>query len=148
MTFCIGAICDKGNSIIISSDGMITSRMPPIEFETKNKKISELSNKCLVLTAGDALAQADTTIAHVIGEAIGAIYNTDHGISVALTLPEAMKFNCISNFEKYANISGIMGVNILSLSIREAAFKAAGVVRDLMIDTGFPLNLQDKGVEK
>lgn len=59
MTVCIGAICDKGNSIIISSDGMITSRMPPIEFETKNKKISELSNKCLVLTAGDALAHVE-----------------------------------------------------------------------------------------
>jgi alcohol dehydrogenase class IV len=67
-------------------------------------------------------------------------------MSVALALPEVMKFNCVSNFEKYTNISRIMGVNISNLSIREAAFKSAEAVRDLMIDIGLPLNLKDKGV--
>jgi 1,3-propanediol dehydrogenase/alcohol dehydrogenase len=114
---------------------------------SNGKDINARSNMMLASAiAGVAIAQADTTIAHVIGEAIGAIYDTDHGMSVALALPEVMKFNCVSNFEKYTNISRIMGVNISNLSIREAAFKSAEAVRDLMIDIGLPLNLKDKGV--
>lgn len=116
---------------------------------SNGKDINARSNMILASAiAGVAIAQADTTIAHVIGEAIGAIYDTDHGISVALTLPEVMKFNCISNFEKYANISRIMGANISNLSLREAAFKSAEAVRDLMIDIRIPLNLRDKGVRE
>lgn len=116
---------------------------------SNGKDINARSNMMLASAiAGVAIAQADTTIAHAIGEAIGAIYDTDHGISVALTLPEVIKFNCISNFEKYANISRIMGVNISTLSLREASYKSAEAVRDLMIDIGIPLNLRDKGVRE
>ena len=114
---------------------------------SNGKDINARSNMMLAsANAGVAIAQADTTIAHVIGEAIGAIYDTDHGMSVALTLPEVMKFNCVSNFKKYANISRIMGVNVSTLSLREAAYQSAEAVRELMIDIGIPLSLKDKGV--
>ena len=59
MTVCIGGICDSQKAIVLASDGMITSRMPPIQFETITKKMTVLSDKCIALTAGDALAYAE-----------------------------------------------------------------------------------------
>jgi 1,3-propanediol dehydrogenase/alcohol dehydrogenase len=106
------------------------------------------SNMLLASTlAGVAIAQADTTIAHVIGEAVGAVYDTDHGTSVALTLPAVMEFNCISSFEKYANISRLMGENISDISVRDAAYRSVNAVRNLIKDIKLPSNLKGIGVK-
>lgn len=116
---------------------------------SNGKDINARSNMMLASAiAGVAISQADTTIAHVIGEAIGAIYNTDHGTSVALTLPEVMRYNCVSNFKKYTNISMLMGENVHDLSLRDAAYKSAESVRNLIVDVGLPSNLKEIGVRE
>jgi alcohol dehydrogenase len=105
------------------------------------------SNMMLASTlAGMALAQADTTIAHTIGEAVGAIYNTDHGTSVALVLPAVMQYNCIANLRKYAFMAQLLGENTDGLSLREAALKSADAVRSLIQDVGLPSGLGAIGV--
>ena len=96
--------------------------------------------------AGMALSQADTTIAHTIGEAVGAIYNTDHGTSVTLTLPAVMEYNCVADIEKYAHITELMGECAGGSSMRERALRSAQVVRDLIEDVGLPLGLGALGV--
>ncbi len=55
MTVCIAAICDSGESVVVASDRMLTSRFPPIEFEHTRAKIFSLSDYCIAMTAGDAL---------------------------------------------------------------------------------------------
>lgn len=96
--------------------------------------------------AGMAISQSDTSLAHVIGEAIGAVYNTPHGLSVALALPAVMEFNCVANIEKYAHITHLMGEDTDCLNVREAALKSASCVRDLIIDLGLPRGLASLGV--
>ena len=59
MTVCISAICNSKKAVVLASDGMITSNMPPIQFETVTKKMIALSDTCIALTAGDALAYAE-----------------------------------------------------------------------------------------
>jgi hypothetical protein len=59
MTVCISGICNSQKAIVLASDGMITSSMPPIQFETITKKMTVLSDTCIALTAGDALAYAE-----------------------------------------------------------------------------------------
>ena len=98
--------------------------------------------------AGFAIAQADTTIAHVIGEAIGAVYNTDHGLSVSIVLPVVMDYICASNFEKFANIADLLGEEISGLSLRDAALKAGDSLRKLVKDLKLPLNLKEIGVKE
>jgi hypothetical protein len=59
MTICIGAICDDNKAVVIASDRMITSTYPLIEFEHSRSKTTQISNSCIALTAGDALANAE-----------------------------------------------------------------------------------------
>lgn len=96
--------------------------------------------------AGFSLTLVDTTIAHVIAEAVGAVYNTSHGASVALTLPAVMEFNCVTNLEKFAQIARLLGVNTEGMSLREAAFSVPEALRQLIRDVGLPQGLSALGV--
>jgi 20S proteasome alpha/beta subunit len=55
MTVCIGAICGKGKGVVLASDRMVTGSMPPIEFEHTEDKAYLINDRCLTLSAGDAL---------------------------------------------------------------------------------------------
>ncbi len=96
--------------------------------------------------AGMAISQSDTSLAHVIGEAVGAVYDTPHGLSVALALPAVMEYNCVANIEKYAHITRLMGQAGNDLNDRDAALKSAACVRDLILDLGLPAGLKSLGV--
>lgn len=59
MTICIAAICKQGSTLILSADRMLTSDALSIQFEHPSKKASLLSDSCIALTAGDALAHTE-----------------------------------------------------------------------------------------
>jgi hypothetical protein len=54
MTICIAAKA-KGDYIVVASDRMVTLSLPSTEFEQGSSKTLELTNTCLVATAGSAL---------------------------------------------------------------------------------------------
>ncbi len=97
--------------------------------------------------AGIAITHADTCLAHVIGEAVGAVFKTSHALSVSLALPAVMEFNCLSNPAKYAGITRLMGAGD-GLSEVEAAKKSPGLVRQLIKDLGLPSGLSALGVDE
>lgn len=98
--------------------------------------------------AGIAITHADTSLSHVIGEAIGAVYNSPHGLSVSLTLPAVMEFNLSSNLEKFVKIALLMGETSKGLNMREIARKAPNFVRQLIIDIGLPKGLAEIGIQE
>lgn len=100
------------------------------------------------MLAGIAITHADTSLAHVIGEAVGAVFNTSHGLSVSLTLPAVMEYNCFSNLERFAVIAELLGEDVDGLSLREAAMLAPGAVRKLIEDVNLPLGLAALGVSE
>lgn len=97
--------------------------------------------------AGMAITQSDSCLAHVIGEAVGGVYNTAHGLSVALCLPATMEYNTIAAIEKFATIAELMGEDISRLSLRDAARRAPSTIRELIRDLGLPLGLRAIGVD-
>lgn len=94
--------------------------------------------------AGVAITHADTCLAHVIGEAVGAVFNTGHALSVALTLPAVMEYNCMTNLPKYAAITRLFGDN--ERNDLTAAKKSAELVRTLIHDLHLPAGLASLGV--
>ncbi len=64
MTVCITAVCDNGNAVVAASDRMITHLGLSIEFTHNTPKIYPLCEKCVMLSAGNALAH--TKIVDVI----------------------------------------------------------------------------------
>lgn len=59
MTVCIAAMCNKCKAIVMASDTMLTSHPLSIEFETKSRKMTHLTPKCVALTSGNALAYTE-----------------------------------------------------------------------------------------
>ena len=59
MTVCIAAICEDGTHVILATDTMVTNPGIPIEFEHPSQKMATLSENCVALTAGDALAHSE-----------------------------------------------------------------------------------------
>lgn len=59
MTICMGAICEQGSSLVLATDSMITNEALSVEFEHPTKKMTRLSDSCIALTAGDALAHTE-----------------------------------------------------------------------------------------
>ena len=55
MTICIGALCEKRAKAVFASDRMVTSRQLLIEFEHDEPKFETLTEKCVAVTAGEAL---------------------------------------------------------------------------------------------
>ena len=96
--------------------------------------------------AGMALTQSDSCLAHVIGEAVGGVFNTGHGMSVALCLPATMEYNCMAEIEKFARIATLMGAKNSGLTDRDLARLAPSMVRNLIQDLGLPLGLTPIGV--
>lgn len=65
MTICIAAICDEGKVIVVASDRMVTSSRPALQFDRKTRKIIEFHDRCVIMSAGDALAHTEVvTRAH------------------------------------------------------------------------------------
>lgn len=59
MTICIGGICNDGKTVILAADSMLTNEGLSIEFEHPTKKMTRLGERCVALTAGDALAHTE-----------------------------------------------------------------------------------------
>jgi len=59
MTICIGGICEGGSSIVLATDTMLTNQGLSIQFEQPARKMTRLSDACVALTAGDALAHTE-----------------------------------------------------------------------------------------
>lgn len=61
MTICIAANCAGGSGVVVASDRMLSAPFLLLEFDHPDAKIDIISNSCVALTAGDALA-ADSVL--------------------------------------------------------------------------------------
>ena len=59
MTVGIGAICENESGVVLAADTMVTNRALSLEFEHQNQKMTQLSENCVALTSGDALAHTE-----------------------------------------------------------------------------------------
>ena len=86
-------------------------------------------------------------IVHSMEHALGAVYDTPHGVANAILLPTVMEFNADATGEKYRDIAKAMGVQGTETMSQEEYRKAAvDAVRKLASDVGIPKDL--KGIAK
>lgn len=62
------------------------------------------------LLAGIALANARLGAVHGLAHPLGVLYNLPHGLVCAVLLPQVMRFNLRTSYEKYARLAQIWGV--------------------------------------
>ncbi|WP_312427897.1 lactaldehyde reductase [Lacrimispora sp.] len=81
-------------------------------------------------------------IVHSMAHALGAVYDTPHGVANAILLPTIMEFNAETTGEKYRDIARAMGVEGTE-SMTEEEYRKAAVdsVKKLSVDVGIPADL-------
>ncbi|MGX8835398.1 lactaldehyde reductase [Amedibacillus sp. YH-ame6] len=96
---------------------------------------------------GMAFSNVGLGIVHSMAHALGAYYNTPHGIANAVLLPYVMEFNKDATNEKYRDIAYAMGVEncqtMDSDTYRKVAIKA---VKELSTSIGIPQTLSEINV--
>ncbi len=97
--------------------------------------------------AGMGFSNVGLGIVHSMAHALGAVYDTPHGVANAILLPTVMEFNADATGEKYRDIAKAMGVQGTENMSQEEYRKAAvDAVRKLASDVGIPKDL--KGIAK
>lgn len=99
--------------------------------------------------AGMGFSNVGLGIVHSMAHALGAVYNTPHGVANAILLPTVMAYNAETTGTKYADIAKAMGVKgVENMSVEEYRKAAVDAVRQLAIDVGIPQTLQGIVEEK
>lgn len=83
---------------------------------------------------------------HCMARFVGAFFHLSHGLSNAVCLPHAARFNLLAAPRKYGQVARAMGEDIHGLTTLEAAEKGLLAVSDLCRDLGIPSRLRDVGV--
>lgn len=97
--------------------------------------------------AGMGFSNVGLGIVHSMAHALGAVYDTPHGVANAILLPTVMAYNAEATGEKYRDIAKAMGVeNVDKMTLTEARKAACEAVAQLSKDVGIPQNL--KGIVK
>lgn len=98
------------------------------------------------LLAGISLGNAGVGAVHALAYPLGGKYKVPHGVANSLLLPFVMKYNVVSNLQKFAEVAKAMGEPVEGLSLREAADRAVSAMAKLAEDVGIPSSLKDVGV--
>ena len=93
--------------------------------------------------AGMGFSNVGLGIVHSMAHALGAVYDTPHGVANAILLPTVMEYNAECTGEKYKEIAKAMGVEgIDDMSVEEYRKAAVDAVRKLSVDVGIPTKLE------
>ena len=97
--------------------------------------------------AGMGFSNVGLGIVHSMAHALGAVYDTPHGVGNAILLPTVMRYNAEATGEKYRDIAKAMGVEgVDAMTLEQAREAACNAVAQLSKDVGIPQDL--KGIVK
>ena len=93
--------------------------------------------------AGMGFSNVGLGIVHSMAHALGAVYDTPHGVANAILLPTVMEYNAPCTGEKYREIARAMGVAGVDDMTQDEYRKAAcDAVKQLSLDVGIPADLK------
>ncbi|MBR3863897.1 MAG: lactaldehyde reductase [Clostridia bacterium] len=94
--------------------------------------------------AGMGFSNVGLGIVHSMAHALGAVYNTPHGVANAILLPTVMEYNAEATGERYREIARAMGVKgVDNMSQEEYRKAAVDAVKALSADVGIPADLKE-----
>ena len=104
------------------------------------------------LLAGIAFGNSDTASVHCMGEALGGLYDTAHGIAMAVCLPHCIEYNIISDPVRFSKVAEALGEKVEGLTLIEGAQKAVDAIwkltSDLNIPTAKEVGLREEDLER
>ena len=104
------------------------------------------------MIAGICFGNSDIAGIHCMGEALGGLYDTPHGVTMALLLPYVTEYNYVADIDKYANIAEALGEDVRGIPKRDAAKKSVDALfklcEDLCIPTMKEIGAREEDLEE
>ncbi len=94
--------------------------------------------------AGQGYTNGGLGICHSMADALGAVYDTPHGLANAIILPTVLEYNQKGTKEKYKYIARALGKTGLTIMTKEQyREEAVNAVKKLVKDLGIPKDLKN-----
>ena len=135
------ANCNYTDPLAIWAIKMIQKHLVKSYNEDMESRDQMHDAQCL---AGMSFSNALLGIVHSMAHALGAVYDTPHGVANAILLPTVMEYNADATGDKYKYIAKAMGVEGVEDMTQEEYRKAAvDAVKKLSADVGIPADLKE-----
>ncbi len=96
--------------------------------------------------SGMGFSNTGLGIVHSMAHALGALYNTSHGVASALLLPYVLYYNLQACPDKATQIAHALGIELANASLKEVVQKIADYVFYLNKQFGIPTRLKEISV--
>lgn len=133
------------DGIALQSIKLISRSLRKAVFNGKDLKARE-DMAMGSLLAGISLGNAGVGAVHALAYPLGGKFKVPHGVANSLLLPFVMKYNVVSNLEKFAEVAKALGENVEGLSLRKSAERVVESLAQLAKDIGIPTSLKEVGV--
>ncbi len=98
------------------------------------------------LLAGMAFGNSDVGAVHCMGETIGGLYDTPHGVACAVFLPDVFEFNLVADPARHAAVARALGIAARERDDERLAAEGAAAIRRLTTTVGIPPFRELRGV--
>lgn len=98
--------------------------------------------------AGMGFSNVGLGIVHSMAHALGALYDTPHGVANAILLPYVLEFNGEVCPMLFRNMAASFGLEVASLSDQEVVKKVVEAIKILSRKIGIPNSLQEIGIKE
>ncbi len=94
---------------------------------------------------GQCLGPVNTAAVHALAYPLGATFNINHGLSIALLLPAVMEFTINEAPERYADVALALGAEPQG-TVTKTALEGVMLIKKLIKDCGLPETLSEMGI--
>lgn len=134
------------DALTIAAVEMISENLPAA---VAKKDVDALMNMQIATTIeGTGFMNAGLGLVHSMSHPVSAHYDSPHGVTNGIILPSVLRYNRIAREEKYADLAEAMGLDVRSMSTREASKRFIEEIESLSSAVGIPDGLSDLGVEE
>ena len=98
--------------------------------------------------SGIAIAHANPTLPHALGQAAGGFIHAPHGASVAACLAPVMRLSFPAEIGRFGEIARAMEPSAAALPLYGQAERAADLIERLLKDVGVQVRLGELGLKE
>ena len=126
----------------------LTAEFLPRAFRDPSDKTARDSMAWAATLAGIAIAHANPTLPHAMGQAVGGLVHAPHGGSVAACLVEILRVSFSADIDGFAEIATALDAATAALPANERAERSVGLVEDLLKNINCVFRFKDYGLSE
>ncbi len=126
----------------------LTARWLPVAVANGSHREARERMSWAASLAGVAIAHANPTLPHALGQAAGGFMHAPHGASVAAMLAPVMRLSFSADVERFGELAAAMEPASAALPAYERAERSVELVERLLRDIGVQVRLGDFGLKE